>query len=258
MIFYKIYYQNGERAYLQKNYQEALDYFIKQMDIEATSSCLNYIGCCYLGLEEYLLAIQTFNEVIAAEPNWEQPVVNLGRVYLKVQQFQKAFMYLDQGLKMNDQNPDSLFYMGVYYLSSHNYERAIKNFSQSIQIDEKQSEPHLNLGLCYFRKSIYSLAIQEFERSYQIEPNADAVRNKGLVFIELQKYSEALEALDLAIQLRPTDIECMVDTMYCHCKLQQYDIALKWANEALLLDPNHATVKKFYEQINIDLGLCNG
>lgn len=96
-----VHYQNGEQAYLHKNYKEALDYFIKQMDIKATSSCLNYIGCCYLGLEKYLLAIQTFNEVIAAEPNWEQPVVNLGRVYLKMHQFQKVFMYLDQGLNMN-------------------------------------------------------------------------------------------------------------------------------------------------------------
>ncbi|MNO19128.1 TPR repeat-containing protein YrrB [compost metagenome] len=254
----KVYYKNGEQAYLEKNYREALDNFKKQMDIEASSSCLNYIGCCYLGLEEYFLALQTFNEVIAIEPNWEQPVVNIGRVYLRMQQFKNAFKYLDKGLKMNVQNPDSLFYMGVYYLNSHDYEYAIKYFSQSVQVDEQQSEPHLNLGLCYFRKSLYSLAIQEFEKSYQIAPNADAVRNKGLVFIELKKYSDALEELYLAIKLCPTDIECMVDIIYCNCKLKQFNIALKWAIEALRIDPNHATVKKFYEQINIDLGLCNG
>jgi tetratricopeptide (TPR) repeat protein len=43
-------YQEAERRYFLKNYQEALELFQKAQSLHNSGDYLNYIGCCYLEL----------------------------------------------------------------------------------------------------------------------------------------------------------------------------------------------------------------
>jgi len=85
------YYREAEKFYAEDNYTEALNLFKKSYSIKETNDCLNYIGCCYMNLGDSLSAIRIFKELIKTCPDWERPFFNLGRAYIKLKKYKKAF-----------------------------------------------------------------------------------------------------------------------------------------------------------------------
>ena len=74
----------GENYYVNEEYEKAISYFEECIKIKESYDCLNYIGCCYLGLSDYNTAIKIFSSIIAFCPDSERPVFKFRKSLLKV------------------------------------------------------------------------------------------------------------------------------------------------------------------------------
>ena len=88
------YFNEGEEFYIEGEYEKAFSCFQKCNSIEEDFDCLNYIGCCYLGLNDLENATKTFKYLIENCPDWERPFFNLGRVYIKKEMLPQAFSFI--------------------------------------------------------------------------------------------------------------------------------------------------------------------
>lgn len=243
-------FDNAEKYYINENYKKALDLFKKSYKENATNDCLNYIGCCYLKLEDYISAIEVFERLIKTNPDWERPVLNLGQVYLQSGRFKKALEYFQKAISINDTSEDAYYYLGIYYYKIGDYELSKEYYQKSIKINYTESEPHLNLGMCYFRLKRYEEALKEFEVAYFYDNSClDAIYNKGLTLIRLSRYKKALDNLFLFKKLAPNDSEVMLDIAHIYYKIKDFKSANIWVNKLLTINPQHNLGNKLLKEL---------
>ena len=82
--------------------------------LNPSNSVLNYIGCCYIGLEKYYKAIEVFESLIHTT-HWEAPWYNIGRAHMKLGNYDDSLKCFNEALKINPNCDDCHFYLGVYY-----------------------------------------------------------------------------------------------------------------------------------------------
>ncbi len=248
---YEKYYQCGQELYVQGKYAQALVQFKKCNKLKQSNDCLNYIGCCYLMMNDLCFATRIFKKLILTCPNWERPLFNLGRVYLKLKNFEDALQCFENAIVINPQNEDAFYYLGVYYFEVGNYEKAKMNYEKSIRLNYNSSETHLNLGMCNLRLKKYKEALQEFEIAYELDNNCiNAVYDKGMVFINQGKYKEAVDTLLLVYKQIPEDLDVMMDIAHCYYKLEDYESAHVWVKNLLEIEPQHDLANKLLKRLS--------
>jgi len=106
---------------------------IDNIELFFANDCLNYIGCCYLMLEDFDSAFEVFERLIKLAPDWERPVFNLGRVYLQSGRLKEALECFNKAAGLNPYNEDSYFYLGIYYYKIGDCETSRKYYKKSLK-----------------------------------------------------------------------------------------------------------------------------
>jgi tetratricopeptide (TPR) repeat protein len=232
-------YDTGERLYTEGKYEEAIDFFKQSLEFkEDRTSAMNYIGCCYINLERYDEAIRVFDELLKCRL-WERPLLNKGRVYLKLGNFSEALACFNRALMINSEESDIYYYLGVYHDKIGDYETSKHYYEKAIEIEYNESEYHLNLAVSCFRTSDLIRALDELDISISLDDsrlNADAFFNKAYILYTMNNYEESLEIYLKAATLMPDDTETMNMIAYCYSRLKQYDKSLEWLQEILKID----------------------
>ncbi len=63
------------------------------------------------------------------------------------------------------------------------------------KVDVREAEAHFHRGVELYKESDYGGALVEFKRAYEIAPNYRVLYNLGQTYFQLQRWAEALEAL---------------------------------------------------------------
>ncbi|GIU71488.1 MAG: hypothetical protein KatS3mg003_0967 [Candidatus Nitrosocaldaceae archaeon] len=87
----------------------------------------------------------------------------------------------------------------------------------------------------------YEEAIEAYNKALEINPNyAEAWNNKGYALAKLQRYEEAIEAYNKALEINPNYAEAWNNKGYALDELQRYEEAIEAYNKALEINPNYA------------------
>jgi len=244
------FFVTAEGLFLEGEYEKALYYFKKSNEISETIECLNYIGCCYIWLNDLESAEKIFCRILETNSSWERPVFNLGRVYLKLGNLNEALQCFEKALNINSNEDDINYYMGVVYYKLDKYEKAKEFYQKSINLNGKQSEAHLNLGMCYLRLKNYEKALEEFNNAYVNDNDClDAIYNKGIALISMSRYNEALDNLLILLNRNPNDIEAMMDIAHCYYKISDTVNANVWVSKVLAIEPQHNLANKLLKRL---------
>lgn len=123
-------------------------------------------------------------------------------------------------------------------------------------------EPHKNnkkndsalffneLGIAYRYKNKFSEAIEAYNLALSRDPqNPVILNNLGYTFYLKKEYKQALECFEKALQLAPFFKEAHANISLTYYQLQNYQRALEEIDQVLKLDPNHDQAKKFRQSI---------
>ncbi|HVU87055.1 MAG TPA: tetratricopeptide repeat protein [Pirellulales bacterium] len=85
-------------------------------------------------------------------------------------------------------------------------EQALENFQKSLRLDGNRPEVHFELANFLGTSGNLPAAVQEYEATLRLQPNhADALRNIGIVLVELNQPAEATTYLRRALAFHPED-----------------------------------------------------
>jgi len=244
----------GEKYYINGEYEKAIEYFENCYKINKSNDCLNYIGCCYLGIKDYYAAIKIFNSIIEDCPNSERPVFNLGRAYMKLGELDTALDNFKKAITINPYSEDGYYYLGVYHQQVGELEMAKMYYKKSLEIDNEQSETYLNLGICCFELKLYEEALESFSHSYKYDRECvEAIQNKALVYIEMNDYERALKELYAFSILQPDDIDNVLDIAHCYYKILDFKNSYVWCKKALIIDSDNTFANKLLKILSLKL-----
>ncbi len=106
--------------------------------------------------------------------------------------------------------PQSENRKGLAFYEAGDYEKAEEYFTRALELDDTDLEIYNNYGMTLIQLKKYDEALQQFEivlvnsegNKNQDKLNKFAIRGKGLVYIQKQKYTDALTCFNNALEIK--------------------------------------------------------
>jgi len=90
--------------------------------------------------------------------------------------------------------------LGMALFLKGDYERAVKAFSEAIRIDNSNSRTYNNLALALYKLGKYDETFEAFKKGGD---EGTAYYNLGCLYTMEEKYNEAVQAFEKAIEIKP-------------------------------------------------------
>ncbi|HSZ72071.1 MAG TPA: tetratricopeptide repeat protein [Cytophagaceae bacterium] len=242
------YLMRGHEYYLISKYSQAIQDFTTIVDRKLqgynTFEVFYKRGLAYSEFGMHQEALKDFNKVVELYPQFNYGYFYRGSAYWNLGEYHEAIADFTKAIQLDSKDLHSYFNRGLCYQSEKKYDLALADFSKVIQLDpefdeaynqaamttyymgnmeaaEKSfndyiakfssfSHAYYNRGMFYAERKQNKKALLDFESCIQLNPkDGDAYLQKALVLLELQKQSDACEALKQAETLGNADAKRM-------------------------------------------------
>jgi len=218
-----------------------------QNDRPRYSKYVDYLVVYYLtqGLKiywrkEYETALTWFNRVLELQPtgsayNWR------GRTQVRLGNYAAAATDLTQAIQQQAADADSYFDLGVAHHYLNDTQAALTAWSEAIRLNPQDALAYNNRGNLYQKLGQTDAALADYTKSIHLNPqNANAYNNRGLLYHEkLGQTDSALADYNEAIRLNPQYARALNNRGWLHQHLDQLDLAIADYSEAIHLNPQH-------------------
>ena len=112
-------------------------------------------------------------------------------------QLEKALVYLNTALPLNDKNPEVYIQLGDYYRlrDGINQSNAIAQYNKALEIDSKSTRAILRKGMLYKRVQNWDEGLNYYNEAIALDPSfAPAYREKAELLKDAGRYAQAIEA----------------------------------------------------------------
>jgi tetratricopeptide (TPR) repeat protein len=256
------YLKIGDCYCTMNQFEEALIYYQKVLNINPNIIAYNNIGHCYISLKQYANAIPFLLK--AQEMKSDATVLtNLGVCYFELKQPQKAMKYYKEAIAENKDYYHAYYNMGNTFLYLKQYDYAIDCYEKVVHINPAFMHVYYALGECYYEMGEFDKAIvsyqknlEKYERAHslvkklEIKPNFDYIYNRiGECYASLGNFDKALMSFKSAVEINPNYYISYLNMGNCYDDLKQCETAIKCYNKAIALNPD---IPDAYNE----LGIC--
>lgn len=233
------------------------------------------IGRNVLAMDDYMLAIQYFNQAIKAKPYLSDPYYYraLAKLYLddyagveqdcsmalernkfkteayKLRGFARQYMNksedaladFNRGLEYNPKDRYFLYYKGIAEASLEQYAASDSTFSHLLRLYPKFEEAYTSRARTYVLRGDTTAALNDLETSLNMSPNQlNAWLMRADIFAQRHEWESASDALDEVAKLDPQLPGLYLNRAYIRYNNDDYFGAMSDYNYTITLEPTNA------------------
>jgi len=191
-----------------KDYQNAIDYTNRIINIDSTSSRGYYSrGCVYQAIKKDSLALLDYNKAIGLDPEYIDAYYNRALIYEQQNEYDQALA--DFG-KVAKSNPSYILDVyksrGKIYLIKESYDRAVEEYSKVISLDTINAMAYGSRAEAYHRQQEFDKALIDYSKSISLDStNIYSYLMRASVYNEKKEYDDAIEDYRKVLRLDPND-----------------------------------------------------
>jgi len=261
------------RAYLEQNELESASTAVAaalKLDTNYQPALLLYgtiieayhdKGKAHLADRQYTEAVAAFQKAIAlaadldnnsqdSHPENTHIYVHLGAAYIGMKAHQNAIEALQHAIAQDSDLVDAHYNLGYAYVEQGTYDQAIPHLERAIAIAPHLKRAHYNLARAYRESGNLEAATNAITETLRLDPNyqqahelADRIKqehyNRGITYLNDERYSEAATALQNAITLDSDFATAHYNLGLAYLKMETYPRAVSSLEKMITLDPNH-------------------
>ena len=200
----KIYYEMDK-------YDNAIRYAAQSLSIFAyRSECFNIQGSCYQKKLMYTEAIECYTKAIELEPKAQYYVSRARCYYCRNGASAKAYCDMREAIKLKDNNDYRL--TALVYRADMDKEKDIQKDITELNelLAPFQDDPNnfIDLGIIYSKYQYFEESQRCYRKAIEQDPESNIAHyDLALLLRELELNSEAIEELNIAIELEPMDVK---------------------------------------------------
>lgn len=230
----------------EHNLYGALNEFNKILTLEPSYSPA-FVGRAYTKslLEKYEEAFKDIEQALEINENSDLAYATLGEIYLRLRNYKKALENFNKAITLNNLNNDALIGKINVLLLTENIKEAEKLADEAIEKDATNDGFYYIRGLVYNYKGKYEKAINEFDHALQLSPTKNLFNiylNRGASKFIIQEYNEALEDLNMAIELNPYNSSAYHSRGRVYYETEDYENAITDFKKSLETDPENPVI----------------
>ena len=214
------------------------------------------IGRNALYFEDYVLAIQYFNQAIKAKPFLAEPYFYRSVAKINLEDYRGAEQDAGMAIERNPFIVDAYQVRGVSRQNMGNFKGAVEDYDEGLKLMPEDKNLLINRAVCLTALHDYDQAQQSFDRLLQLDHRNDRA-HIGLAQMSLARNdtATALENLNRAIALSKKNANAYVMRAEIYSRSQHnFEGALADMDSAILLEPRYAGffINRAYMKYNLD------
>ena len=178
--------QRGHDALKQRDHAEAADAF--EGAIAVDPDCIDgYEGLATVAYldGDFAEAIKHFSKLTMLAPSESRYYTNIGAIYNRLGEHQKACDALRKAIQRNKKCAESYYNLGIAQRKLKQNAMAVSAYKEAIKLNPSMAEAYQNLGNTYIDMGNLQMAIVNFKKALELKPNFAKARN-GLESAEAQ------------------------------------------------------------------------
>lgn len=204
---------------------------------------MTIIGRNALYFEDYILAIQYFNQIIKAKPYLAEPYYYRAVGKYHLEDYPGALDDCGKALEINPYMIDAYNLRGILYQKMEKPEASIDDYKQGLEVDPLNLNLMINLGIAYIQTEDYKKAMEVYSKVLEESPNlVTAYLNRGLARFSASDTTGALGDFSKAVETNPYIPDGFVNRSMIYYHQGEFGKALDDVDEALKLRPEEASL----------------
>ena len=133
----------------------------------------NELGVLYMKASDLNKADEALRNALKISPDHALPLLNHGIVLALMRQFEPAVSELERSLKQKEQSANGHFYLGQALANLGRFGDAEQHLNRAVALGgDEMKDAHRFLGIIYWRRGERERAITELETYLKLAPNA--------------------------------------------------------------------------------------
>lgn len=196
------------------------------------------IGKNALYFEDYVLAIQYFNQVIASKPYLAEPYYFRSMSKFMLDDFKGAEEDASECLLRNPYYTAAYQLRGAARQNQEKYELAATDYQRSLEFFPEDRVTLVNMGIVNIEMEHYDVAEKFFEVLLRRFPDyTPGYLTRAQMFLEQKDTTKAMADMDKAIEIDPYTAQSFSARGLLHFQQNDFKKALADLDEAIRLDP---------------------
>ncbi|XP_075469416.1 tetratricopeptide repeat protein 6 isoform X2 [Ascaphus truei] len=197
-------------------------------------------GLCCMRLQQ-AKCVYDFNKALEINPKHFQAFLCRAAFYGHRKRYSKAIMNCNAAIEVQPHSVRAYLYRGAlkYYIKAYKF--AIQDLTKAAELDPSCSLVYYNRGVCYQQTKMYDKAVTDYSTVLVLggwkEVEIKVLVNRGLVYLELHDYANALEDFQAVALKTPRDINIHQVIGNCYHRTHQYEEAVKAFKQVLQINP---------------------
>jgi Flp pilus assembly protein TadD len=150
-------------------------------------------------------AVQYAQKTLALEPNHYKALNLLGLAYVRLENFSAAVEAMERCAQVKPDFPDVHLNLGVAYEKLNRSDDAVAAYKRAFELSGS-SEAAANLAKLLFNREELEEALLYINKAAEKDQTVGVYNMMGVILNKMERYTEAIQAFDRAIQISPKDI----------------------------------------------------
>ena len=223
----------------QKDFENALNYYLKSNDSQENDEVKKQIIYCYYQIKKYDEALALNQILLKKYVNNIQISLFQAKILKDKGEIEKAITVYEMILTANPNNPEILAEYAFALNKAQLFNKAIKNYKLVLDINPFYLPAIYNLGIAFSNNKNYEDAIKQFSKAISIQSNIeDFWFARALANMNLFKFNDAFHDLDELLKINPKHKMAIFQKGVIYAAIGNDDLAQKFYIESLGNNPN--------------------
>jgi tetratricopeptide (TPR) repeat protein len=209
-----------------KNGLSVWSYVIEKQPGKVSIAYTN-LGSVYQKAGQFDKALEYYDKALSLDPNDYLAYVNRGVIFNDVGRYDLAIESYGRAVATNPADYTAYYNRGLTYDKIGRLNDAIEDFQKATKLQAKDPWTHNNLGILYSKAGRYDQSIAAFNNAIAIEPNNPVMFiNRGLSFAFSGQYPRAIEDFSMAIHLDQKNVAAYFNRGDAYVKTGSIELAV--------------------------------
>ncbi len=201
---YNLYLEGGALEGAGK-LEEAAAIFRRILAVDPTPAIVHHqLGSLYFKMGDYEKAVESFKAAIQRNERDEASLLALARTYGEMGKFKEALAGYERALTLNPDDSAALNNIAVALMKLGAWQKARETLELAVRQSSPLKESYYHLGVCYQREQRLDQAAAQFRKAIEIDDKfAAAHYDLGAIYARQGKESVAIEEFRKALAARP-------------------------------------------------------
>ena len=205
---------------------------------ESNIEYLEQLGSIYVRAGQDEKAIPYYEQIITFSPQNTAAMISLGGIFRRLKRYNESVDILHKAQDI-ESSPTINYNLGFTYKEMGDYEDAVDAFESVISSNPDDVLAHNHLGSIYYAQKEYEKSIAAFKRGLQVDQNHPILNyNLAHTYTDMKNFPDAVRCYEIALKTRPGWIDAIRDFSELLIKCQNTKQAQELVEQSIKLHPD--------------------